>query len=232
MTRAHRKRKSETGQSIARVLGAWSQRHEEIPHVLYHYTSADGLIGILTTKTIWLTDLRYMNDLSELQYSRELVAKSFESRAADSGLSETERDFIKRIRSTFDPLGRLLSFLRILLRKRKPSKSVAGISRQRWRVCDRVRFFHLLRLMSRPCVLRKVVYEQDEQMRLVDFVVDEFLAAIRTEIEAPNGQLVGNTFLTELCQAFRSVMGELLFCFKHPDFKEELEWRLAHFSRY
>jgi hypothetical protein len=25
-------------------------------------------------------------------------------------------------------------------------------------------------------------------------------------------------------------MGELMFCFKHPDFVEEREWRLAHFA--
>ena len=43
-----------------KILSTWSQRHEQIPHVLYHYTSADGLIGILCSKNIWLTDLRYM----------------------------------------------------------------------------------------------------------------------------------------------------------------------------
>ena len=58
---------------IQNVLGAWSRHHEQVPHVLYHYTSADGLIGILSSKSIWLTDLRYMNDLSELQYSKALV---------------------------------------------------------------------------------------------------------------------------------------------------------------
>ena len=31
-----------------------------------------------------------------------------------------------------------------------------------------------------------------------------------------------------LCQAFSSIMGELLVCFKHPGFREEREWRLVH----
>jgi len=40
------------------VLASWGEYHQPLPGVLYHYTSADGLIGILTSRSIWLTDLR------------------------------------------------------------------------------------------------------------------------------------------------------------------------------
>jgi hypothetical protein len=35
------------------------------PELLYHYTDHNGLIGILTNRCIWATDIRYLNDWSE-----------------------------------------------------------------------------------------------------------------------------------------------------------------------
>ena len=30
--------------------------------VLYHYTNQDGLLGILRSRCIWCTDIRFLND--------------------------------------------------------------------------------------------------------------------------------------------------------------------------
>ncbi|HET8798761.1 MAG TPA: hypothetical protein VFO89_13795, partial [Thermoanaerobaculia bacterium] len=48
-------------------------RKPPLPSNLYHYTTADGLRGILTHGHIWATNVRYMNDRSELTYAREVV---------------------------------------------------------------------------------------------------------------------------------------------------------------
>lgn len=40
---------------------------------LYHYTTASGLLGILTTQTIRATDVRFLNDAREALYARDLV---------------------------------------------------------------------------------------------------------------------------------------------------------------
>jgi len=78
------------------ILSSWSEHHKQHPNVLYHYTSADGLIGILTSKSIWLTDLRYMNDLSELQYANQLIEKRLALRQESPQLSEIQREFVAR----------------------------------------------------------------------------------------------------------------------------------------
>jgi len=39
---------------------------------LYHYTSANGLLGIITTNSINLSNLRYLNDENELEYSKKI----------------------------------------------------------------------------------------------------------------------------------------------------------------
>jgi hypothetical protein len=35
------------------------------PPILYHYTSQDGLLGILDSKSIWASKVQYLNDEQE-----------------------------------------------------------------------------------------------------------------------------------------------------------------------
>ena len=55
---------------IARtILG---QKRSELPSKLYHYTSQDGLLGIVNKRAIWMTDIRYLNDSQEFSYAVSL----------------------------------------------------------------------------------------------------------------------------------------------------------------
>jgi hypothetical protein len=40
---------------------------------LYHYTTIEGVIGICKSRTIWATDLLYMNDPSEYRYASKII---------------------------------------------------------------------------------------------------------------------------------------------------------------
>ena len=42
---------------------------------LYHYTSQDGLLGILQNKKLWMTNILYLNDSSEFEYTLNIVKK-------------------------------------------------------------------------------------------------------------------------------------------------------------
>jgi hypothetical protein len=48
---------------------------ENMPEVIYHYTDVSGAQGILKEAVIYATDLRFMNDAGELEYSRHLIKK-------------------------------------------------------------------------------------------------------------------------------------------------------------
>ena len=57
--------------------------------LLYHYTRMSALKGILMTRRLWATDLRYLNDTAEYSYgvsmfSEELGRLQEERRLADS----------------------------------------------------------------------------------------------------------------------------------------------------
>jgi hypothetical protein len=214
----------------ARVLEPWLGEHAEVPEVLYHYTSAEGLIGILQSRSIWLTDLRYMNDSSELQYARTLVEARIENKRATDGLSTTQQEFLRRVQMTFDPFKHGSSVF-------AASFCEAGNLLSQWRAyrgrgggyAIGIDFFHTLRFLSRPSVLRRVVYDKAAQERLLDTVIEQFLITIDTfSTDRPPEDIAD--FLPIACQHFAAVIGEFLFALKHPDFIEEREWRLVHFA--
>ena len=47
---------------------------------LYHYTDKAGLFGMAQNKTLWLTNVRFMNDKTEFNYGLNLVKKFIEAK--------------------------------------------------------------------------------------------------------------------------------------------------------
>lgn len=51
-----------------------------VPDVLYHYTSAAGLLNILKTRTLWATDSAFLNDPTEGLFGRDEAMRRLELR--------------------------------------------------------------------------------------------------------------------------------------------------------
>src|SRR5450759_5567317 len=51
------------------------------PRVLYHYTSASSLIGILQSRAIWTTNIRFLNDSTEYAFALALARDVIQRRA-------------------------------------------------------------------------------------------------------------------------------------------------------
>ena len=47
--------------------------HKILPNKLYHYTSIDGLLGIIRNKNIWASDIQYLNDKEEFVRTIKLL---------------------------------------------------------------------------------------------------------------------------------------------------------------
>ena len=50
----------------------------DIPASVFHYTSAQGLMGILGARKIWLTDIGFLNDDEEMKFAARTLADGFE----------------------------------------------------------------------------------------------------------------------------------------------------------
>src|SRR5260370_42586613 len=50
-----------------------STQPQSVPKVLYHYTKAEAFQKILNSGTIWASDIRYMNDASEVTHVADIL---------------------------------------------------------------------------------------------------------------------------------------------------------------
>src|SRR4051794_34646457 len=83
---------------------------EAAPANIFHYTSMVGLIGILDSKTLWATDIEFMNDAQEGRYGRAEaraalleMADRIESKN-DAGPGGAEASRVTILRSASDHL--------------------------------------------------------------------------------------------------------------------------------
>lgn len=215
--------------AIESVVGM--QWAEAIPSsgVLYHYTSAEGLSGILGSRGLWMTDIRYMNDLSELQYATERLKSRLDARLELSGNTEIGKEFIEACLRNTGSLGNSVALFSVsfceesnLLSQWRAYRGQGGGYALGF---DCV---HLLRLLDKPCVLRKVIYDQSVQDRLLDDAIDVFMhLEDQLQIRAPL-DVDGRRAIADIATAFSNSSLQLLFSIKHPGFSEEREWRLVY----
>src|SRR5438309_877746 len=48
------------------------------PDVLYHYTGADGALGILSADEFWASDALFVNDAKEIRYGADILNKTWD----------------------------------------------------------------------------------------------------------------------------------------------------------
>jgi hypothetical protein len=221
-----------------RVLLEW--RHEwasrnQPPDTLFHYTTGDGLFGILGSKTLYATDARYVNDSTELIYPREVIESLIERKlsqwpsvSAQSALTEmasTWREGLFRSRVyifCFCEEGDLLSQWRGY---GGMSGYSVGMAPSAWSFDDPAEF----RGMFDPSMhLVKVRYDPESQLNLVEGRLDaacHFLTHFDAKAQVRDGM--------EFCARFVAAMtlaelAKAALCLKHPAFSEEREWRLVY----
>jgi hypothetical protein len=65
--------------------------------LIYHYTNAGGLIGILERKRIYATHYMYLNDLSEIRYGEDMI-----SRILLEELEKQQQQLLDRVQRMLD----------------------------------------------------------------------------------------------------------------------------------
>ncbi len=189
---------------------------------LYHYTSFSGMMGVVRSAKLWASDIRYMNDSSELRHAADLIRQEVKHRIADGHpqpdlLSAFHDWFANRIAnghmlyaSSFRSNGNLLSQWRGYSQVGK-GVSVGFDAKRICTYADDQRF-----------QVGKCVYHPQRQRALIAEVVDEVeqsAGAMEIETTTKNLELIFETLESELLR-----IAALL---KHPSFEEEEEWRLV-----
>jgi hypothetical protein len=196
----------------------WEQLHER-PPTLYHYTTAAGLISMVKSGHVWATESRYMNDTREFIHGAELILDVVEKarkRTPHPVLEELHASVARHVEEQ-------LQNVRIFC----VSFCTDGDLLSQWRGYGDLGGGYALGFRPELLlgagiyergpfrVLRRVVYEEGEQRRLVE---DCLRAAV---------QHVG----AGADSAFWQFFSEAIISFKDVAYTEEGEWRLVQFGR-
>ena len=212
--------------------------------LVYHYTSLSGADGILASKKMWATHIRYLNDSKEFQYALETLQSALETELSGSTGTILLRDFFGKLFANAPwPNIFVLSF------------SAAGDQLSQWRAyCgdgpglslgfDLLRLGELLRakgLKLEPCV-----YEAEAQERLFQPLAKRVVAALPLPADIPDDWASMSAvqkfvfdheyYIKAIEQlngdASRGLMADVMLAVanfnplvKHPAFAEEQEWR-------
>ena len=227
---------------------AWEKRHQKAPPILYHYTAADGLLGMLQSRQMWATNVRFMNDTSELAYGIRLVREIFTEKAFVDRLAVNVKapfaGFRDGIFGMLDDAEKntkhfAVSFCEnpnLLSQWRGYGQSGGGfaLGLETKRLGE-----FAAEIVPNPHVkpgqigvfLRRVIYDQNAQESLVR----DWVRAIVKSLASPKPGVSAEPPETAAGQRLWSVVTRLLYeclvCFKHPGFQEEREWRLIQQGR-
>jgi hypothetical protein len=189
---------------------------------LYHYTGADGLIGVVENRNLRATDYRHLNDRKE----HRIGARMLQEEVRTSGLADNHRDAFERLVANTQKGYFVLSF----------SESEDQLSQ--WRAyCpggsgyalgfeQKNDLFSLAEQHSFNLI--RCVYDRSKQRSLCKYLVDSFTEGMVTRQSWWSGKDVASRARAfferyEWNLALALVMSAL----KHKGFEEEREWRLV-----
>jgi hypothetical protein len=182
--------------------------------LLYHYTTLAGYMGMRQSKSLWLSNILYQNDLQEYEYAKDLITKVFWTYKGLSYpsdiLSKFGHDVPPFFTFSLSENGDLLSQWRGYC----PSGGVS-ISIHENILKDTISFNGLS--------IGKCIYEENEQISyikkyIIQMEPDEWLETVERFKR-----------MTKDYAPFFTVYNRILMhtpFIKHPAFKEEQEWRL------
>ena len=201
------------------------------PKLLYHYTTAAGLIGIIETGEIWATNVFYLNDQSEIRYGKDILDSFLEQRFPDNRASgEAITNFVGLLSGGPEALGDDMHAFVACFSEDPDSLSqwrgyangtngfAIGFSRE---VLERASEG----TESTPdFALHRVVYEHDRQLTTLDQAVGKTLEDFANYAHGKTS-LVDDHKGTLMVFSMAASTALCVTKFKSSAFHEEKEWR-------
>jgi hypothetical protein len=196
-----------------------------VPELLHHYTDLAGLGGIIAAKALWATDVRFMNDESEVRYSRKLLEEVLNE--VSSGLTYPPAATV-----THEVLSALAASPTALVTY-AASFCEDGDNLSQWRGYGKRGAGYAIGFAreelfsvgnSQDYQLVRLIYSLDQQRAEVELRVREAIEVVAGWQAAPVLAPKPMEQLLSLGIATTFAMLSL----KNPAFKDEREWRLAH----
>ncbi|MEW8436923.1 MAG: DUF2971 domain-containing protein [Candidatus Thiodiazotropha taylori] len=193
---------------------------------LFHYTTLQGLTGIVESSKLWATNVFYLNDASEVKHAASLLKLAIDKKLQSkndnkelltqlsSWLTSSHIERHQFFVSSFTEQSNLLS------QWRGYSKLGQGVS---------IGLSHELMIYAcaeQDFTIVKCIYEKEEK----ENIIREFLNRVLREAQemGPNkntSQRHPSQSYYDIFEMFEAAFLEIASSLKHPSFKEEEEWR-------
>lgn len=194
----------------------------EVPGLLFHYTSSEGLIGILRTQELWASNVAFFNDVQEVEHAVNHALMAIENTIA-RGASRTDLVVLTQMRECVGSAAKryyvfCLSEERDLLSQWRAYSPPGGgysiglPSKQLLSMAD-IQGFTLA-----PCV-----YDEQLKHQIAQEFVDAFLSRFR-RAEASGSDV--ERIASQIAWEFGQHVTRFGITLKHGAFHEEKEWRL------
>jgi hypothetical protein len=191
-----------------------------IPQTLYHYTSQEGLLGIMRGKMLWVSSIRHLNDAAELSYAIAILKKYLAGPeiGPEDQLSDTWILFQQGVTKYLGVLENSDSYVGSFSEERDQ------LSQWRAYTGGGVGFsigfdFEMLKnaATTRKFELLRCTYAVKEHDEYVRSLIEKSKRALREE-----GMRGVDKAVIQCVSEFMTFAPRL----KHPTFKEEQEWRV------
>lgn len=203
------------------------------PDVIYHYTDPKGLIGILSDGRLWATDIRYLNDSSELQYAQEVHNRMLQEMASTSAtfIEKALAERAMSLRYTFASAVRnyvtCFSAHDDLLSQWKTYSSWgAGFSIG----FDRVQLARMLNPSATLGDIMKAMLRPDTRLVEVKYLDAAEVPRLKKAFERFASTLDEKCSEDQIQKCAQAIVDNVALAaaqFKHPGFRSEGEWRLV-----
>jgi hypothetical protein len=198
-----------------------------VPTLLYHYTDAQGLLGIVQSHAIWATHIYYLNDAQEFAYAADLAAQVV--REQDRASAEPREHEI---------LTRLSGIAHLSVRARMPqnvcvaSFSEVGDALSQWRGYCPNGAGYSIGFVTEDLVgeaagqgfsLARCLYDEESQRGAITQALEEVRHSVQWTQALEQGTRLAYYRVTGV---WLNRFGPLAPTIKHQAFHEEQEWRL------
>lgn len=199
------------------------------PSLLFHYTSATGLIGILRSREAWASNVAFLNDIKEVDHAVEYARLAIDNAF---GVGRIGPVFV----DTRDMA--LLEDMRLYVGSAAKRYYIFSLSEERdllsqWRAyCPPGGGYSIgfptkqLGLMANEqgFTLAPCIYDENVQYRIVSEFVSAFLLKYRASLAS--GGTREEDIRKQICWEFGQHVTRFGIALKHRAFREEKEWRL------
>ncbi|SRR5258708_3275247 len=207
------------------MLNEWFALHDLLPETLYHYTTAEGLLGIFNSNRLWATQADYLNDSSELNYARDrirILLANQTTKWSDPAITEL-LTIAQRVIGSGPRTFHVACFCENgdLLSQWRGYGNDGGYA-----IGFSVRELGYKMNPTPPYALRKVIYDQSRQDELISTLIEKTLETFRNlTFGCPPDDVIRIRAL--VLSMFEDFVDQYTICFKDPLFQEEHEWRIV-----